>query len=377
MIIVIAILVLIVLLLLAYNVVINKRIQEYKNTNQKIKSLNVLQEFMNTIGEDESVDNKITKINNILIEQYDIKYSTIVAFDGAEYIIKATNVSEKHWDTMRNLHSEDIFKDSVTTATPKYVTINSEDEKLPYQKLEFGRAKSAIFFPLYIDNIYIGYWIIESGQEHAFDNLDTTILEVVKDNIVSTLKTVAYQSVVENLPRKDLYSELTTSEYLYGKGKRIIDKYATSTVCMFRIVNLEQINKEANRETGNDIVREVSKFVRDSISTEYLFVRYMGPKFVIVFSGVDAEGTESFLQDLKKGIENLKIEIADSNKIDEDEEDFEESFEQDTSDKKFVSPKVNIVLTTYYKGTALDSVNKKLEEYLDDAGNKESDINEI
>lgn len=371
--IVIVILVAIVLVLLVYNVIINKRIQEYKNTNQKIKSLNVLQEFMNTIGEDETVDNKINKINNILIEQYDIKYSTIVAFDGAEYIIKATNVSEKHWETMKNLHSEEIFKDSVTTATPKYITINNENEKLPYQKLEFGRAKSAIFFPLYIDNIYIGYWIIESGQEHAFDNLDTTILEVVKDNIVSTLKTVAYQSIVENLPRKDLYSELTTSEYLYGKGKRIIDKYATSTVCMFRIINLEQINKEANRETGNDIIREVSKFVKNSISNEYLFVRYMGPKFVIVFSGVDAEGTIGFLQDLKNGIENLKIRITNEDySIDENEE-----LEEDTDEIYFVNPKVNIVLTTYYKGTALDSVNKKLEEYLDDVGNSESDINEI
>ncbi len=377
--IVIVILVIIVLLLLVYNVIINKRIQEYKNINQKIKSLNVLQEFMNAIGEDETVDNKITKINNILIEQYNIKYSTIVAFDGAEYIIKATNVSEKHWDTMKNLHSEEIFKDSVTTATPKYITINNENEKLPYQKLEFGRAKSAIFFPLYIDNIYIGYWIIESGQEHAFDNLDTTILEVVKDNIVSTLKTVAYQSVVENLPRKDLYSELTTSEYLYGKGKRIIDKYATSTVCMFRIVNLEQINKEANRETGNDIIREVSKFVRNSISTEYLFVRYMGPKFVIVFSGVDAEGTIGFLRDLKKGIEDLKIKILEEkHNIDEYEDiEYEDIEEEDNEEGKFVKPKVNIVLTTYYKGTALDSVNKKLEEYLDDAGTEESEINEI
>ena len=372
MIIVVGILIIIVFLLLIYNIVINKRIQEYKNTNQKIKSLNVLQEFMNTIGEDETVDNKITKINNILIEQYDIKYSTIVAFDGAEYVIKATNVSEKHWDTMRNLHSEEIFKDSITTATPKYITINNENEKLPYQKLEFGRAKSAIFFPLYIDNIYIGYWIIESGQEHAFDNLDTTIMEVVKDNIISTLKTFAYQSVVENLPRKDLYSELTTSEYLYGKGKRIIDKYATSTVCMFRIVNLEQINKEANRETGNEIIREVSKFVRESISTEYLFVRYMGPKFVIVFSGVDAEGTIGFLQDLKNGIENLKIKVSNGDYY------IDEYIEEDDDSKNlFVNPKVNIVLTTYYKGTALDSVNKKLEEFLDDAGNGESNINEI
>ena len=364
MIIIIGILVIIIAILLGYNVVINNRIQEYRNTDQKIKSLNVLQKFMSTIGEEETVNGKIEKINNILIEQYEIKYSTIVVFDGAEYVIKATNVSEKHWDTMRNLQSEEIFKDSITTATPKYVTVNSEEERLPYQKLEFGRARSAIFFPLYIDNIYIGYWIIESGEQHAFDNIDTTILEVVKDNIISSLKTVSYQSTIENLPRHDLYSDLTTSEYLYGKGKQVIDKYPTSTVCMFRIVNLEEINKTANRETGNNIITEVSNFVRESISAEYLFVRYMGPKFVIVFSGVDEEGSLGFLQDLKNGIEDLSIEV------------FSES-EQDDKKKKYVNPKVNMVITTYYKGTALESVNKKLEEYLDDAGVEESDINEI
>ena len=46
---------------------------------------------------------------------------------------------------------------------------------LPYQQMEFGRAKSAIFFPLYIDNVYIGYWILESGTPHDFDNVDTTV----------------------------------------------------------------------------------------------------------------------------------------------------------------------------------------------------------
>ena len=105
MIIIIGILVIIIAILLGYNVVINNRIQEYRNTDQKIKSLNVLQKFMSTIGEEETIDGKIEKINNILIEQYEIKYSTIVVFDGAEYVIKATNVSEKHWDTMRNLQS--------------------------------------------------------------------------------------------------------------------------------------------------------------------------------------------------------------------------------------------------------------------------------
>ena len=367
MIFLIVILVIVILALLVYNIKINKRIQDLNNVNQKVTSLNVLQEFMSTIGEEESVDNKITKINNILIEKYDIKYSTIVAFDGAEYVIKATNVSEKHWDTLRNLQSEDIFKDSITTATPKYVTVNNESERLPYQKLEFGRAKSAIFFPLYIDNIYIGYWILESGVAHAFDKLDTTILEVVKDNILSVLKSVSYQSIVESLQRKDLYSELNNVEYLYGKGRKIVDKYPTSSVCMFNIINLGKINEGAGRKTGNDVITKVSERIRNSISEEYLFVRYMGPKFVIVFSGIDIESITGFIQELKSDVENMEIEIV---------EDVNKTKKKSTK-KNFVSPKLNFVATTYYKGTALEGLNKKLEEYLNDADEDESDINLI
>ena len=209
-----------IIVLVIYNLKIHKKIQYFSNINDKLSSLNVLQDFLETIGKDSSVDNKLEIINNILIEKFMIKYSTIVVFNGAEYVIKATNVDEKHWDAMRNLHTDEIFKDSVMTATPKYVTINRPDEKLTYQKMEMGRAKSAMFFPLYIDNIYIGYWIIESSEEHAFDKTDTSVLGVVKENIIAVLKTVSYQNTIENIYRVDKNTGLNSAEYLYGKGKR-------------------------------------------------------------------------------------------------------------------------------------------------------------
>lgn len=353
----------IIIALIVYNIVVYKRIQNFNNINQKITGLNVLQDFMNTVGEYSTVDEKIEKINEILIEKYDIKYSTIVMFDGTEYTIKASNVQEQHWEALRNLHNQDIFKDSISTATPKYVTVNNDTERLPYQTMEFGRAKSAMFFPLYIDNIYIGYWIIESGEPHAFDKIDTTILEVVKENIISVYKTVSYQNTIENIARKDLFSELNSAEYLYGRGKKIIDKYTTSTVCMFKITNLEEINKEYNRETGNDVITEISNYISENISSEYVFVRYMGPKFAIVFSGVDIDGASEFVQDLKNNLEKLEIE------------EFLEELEDE--EIRYAMPKFNFVLTTYYKGTALENVTKKLEEYLDNADKNESDINNI
>ncbi|MBQ2938000.1 MAG: diguanylate cyclase [Clostridia bacterium] len=358
LIVIVIILIIVIIGLIIYNFNIHKKIQTYKNINQKINNLSVVQDFMSTIGESSSVDKKIKNINEILIEKYEIKYSTIVVFNGAEYEIKASNVDERHWKALKLLHEVDMFKDSIAQATPKYVTVNNDSERLPYQQMEFGRAKSAIFFPLYIDNVYIGYWIIESGTPHDFDNVDTTVLEVIKDNIVSVLKTVEHQKTLESIVRKDEFSGLYSEEYLYGKGKKIIDQYTTSTVCMFKITNLEEINHKYSRELGNKMIGQISEYINDNISDQYVFVRYMGPKFVIVFSGVELKGVAEYVNDMKEKIENTKV-----------------LFEEDKKTAAF--PRLNFAISTYYKGTGLEEILKKLEEYLDNSDINESDITNI
>ena len=371
---VVIVLVLIVIGLIIYNVRIHEKIQKFKNINQRITNLSVVQDFMNAIGETSTVEEKIKKINDILIEKYEIKYSTIVVFDGAEYQVKASNVDEKHWDSLKLLQDVEMFKDSIQSATPKYVTVNNEKERLPYQQMEFGRAKSAIFFPLYIDNVYIGYWIIESGTPHDFDNVDTTVLEVIKENIVSVLKTVVHQKTLETIVRKDLFTGLYSEEYLYGEGKKIIDQYTISTICMFKIINIQQINKETCRELGNKVITKVSEAIKEDISSEYVFVRYMGPKFVIAFSGVDANGVAGFLNDMKEKVESTDISLT--------EEEIEELNLDVKNQRKpmcdnVVRAKLNFVISSYYKGTGLEEVLKKLEEYLDNADPNESDITNI
>lgn len=351
---VIVILILIVIGLFIYNLSISKKIENFNNINQKITNLNILQDFMNTISEVTSVNEKIQKINNIIIERYNIKYSTIVIYNGTEYVVKASNVDPKHWDTLKNLQSEELFKDSIQSAIPKYVTIQKEGERLPYQKMEFGRAKSAIFFPLYIENVYIGYWIIEGSKPHEFESFDTNILEVIKNNIISVLKTVENQQVLENIVREDKFTKLKSAEYLFGEGKKIIDKYTTSTVCLFKIINLEEINETYGRKIGDKIVTEVSNHMKQNLSAEYIFVRYMGPKFAIIFSGIEIDTIINFMQQMKDEIENIQIDVEE---------------------KGTAIPKLNVVLSTYYKGTALEGLTKKLEEYLDVASNNENTIN--
>ncbi len=362
-IVVILILVVIIILLMVYNMSIHKKIQNFNNLNQKITNLNILQDFMDTISESTSVEEKINQINNIIIERYQIDYSTIVVYDGTKYVVKASNVDGKHWNALSNLQSEDLFKESVQTSVPKYVTVENESERLPYQKMEFARAKCAMFFPLYIDNVYIGYWLLEGSKPHEFDSIDTTILEVIRNNIVAILKTVENQKIIESIVRNDKYSELKTAEYLYGEGRKTIDKYTTSTVCMFRIINLEEINEDISRKTGDTIITKVCEAVRSNLSSEYIFVRYMGPKFAIVFSGIDKKAVASFMEQIKEQVEAIELEPVD--------------VEFEDQEEVLAKPKINIIMSTYYKGTALEGVLKKLEEYLDKADKNENKINEL
>ena len=357
---IIVVLVVIILLLLYYNSIINKKIDTFNNINNQIIGLNVLQDFMNTISEAATANEKLVKINEILINRYNIKYSTIVTFNGATFEVIASNVDRKHYDTLKNLQAEPVFSESIQKRIAKYITVNGENDKLPYQKMEFDRAKSAMFFPLYIGNVLIGYWLIEGSAPHEFDGLDTTILEVVKSNIITVLKTIQAQSTMENIVRDDLYSSLKSAEYLYGNEIRgIIEKYPYTVLCLFKITNLVEINEKVSRKTGDKVITEVAKEVKANLAPEYTFVRFMGPKFAIVFNGAEGQGAYDFMTQIKSSVEQLEITPGEDYVGDE---------------KVIVTPKINVVLASYYKGTAIDGLAKQLEKYLDEASPSENQI---
>lgn len=360
LIIVIIILIAVIAALLMKTFGMNEKLRKLKNTNQKVNSLGILQDIMGVIGNNLiSSSDKINKINNILIEKYEIKYSTIVIFDGIKYRVEASNVNDKHWKMFENLHKQDIFLEGINNATPKYITVNP-GEKLPYLDMEFERAKSAIFFPMYVDNVYFGYWLIEGNKSHEFDSIDTTILEVIKNNLISAIKSIRNQRIIENLVKNDEITGLYTDEYLYANALKTIDKYPTSIVSLLKITNLEQIEEKISKKTADSVIKRVSEFIRASLSPEYFCVRYNQNTLAIVFSGSDLEGVGKFLEDLKYNLEKMKVKTFASL--------------NESMNGLAVAPKLNIAIKEYYKETALEEIINSLFNYLENAELTESDI---
>ena len=93
--------------------------------------------------------------------------------------------------------------------------------------------------------------------------------------------------------------------------------------------------------------------------------------FQKVLNGLTVNNNNLFNYSTTLGLDTLNYNIEDI--------EIEEVLLKESKKKKkqYVSAKLNFVLTTYYKGTAIENVTKKLEEYLDNADKNESDINNI
>ena len=109
----------------------------------------------------------------------------------------------------------------------------------------------------------------------------------------------------------------------------------------------------------------------------------MGPKFVIVFSGVEPENVVEFLNDMKSSIEKMKVtlerdlEIHDIEEIDSLNKKNRKKLQNRQIEKsQTASPKLNFIISRYYKGTGLEQLAKSLEEYLD-ANQNQSEISTL
>ena len=104
----------------------------------------------------------------------------------------------------------------------------------------------------------------------------------------------------------------------------------------------------------------------------------MGPKFVIVFSGVEADSLSDFITQIKETTEELQISLNNNFQVEEiNEENKKKKRKKKKIEDVVVSPSLNFVVATYYKGTGIEEVLKKMEKHLDEASKDESQINNI
>ena len=330
--IIIAIEVTIIIFLLGYNVHTNRNLEQAKKSKKSFSRILALRDIMNISASSKSSKEKMEELNKVLIEKMDIDYSTIVYYNGLEYITKVTNISDIEIPNMEKdilyIQNLNIFKEAIDKREFKYITVDKQEEELPYLENRKNIIKSVIFYPMTSKGKYIGYWLIESKKVKAFENVDIQILENLKQAIRNTIEVLSYEEAIETMVRDDKFSELKTMEYLQTEGKILLEQYNKPQIVMFRIDNLEEVNEEFSRNAGNVLITEVTKKIHSITRGDNIFVRYMGPKFIIILDdkkniedNIKENNTDNIIQkndymevlkNIKENVENIKLVQTDT-----------------------------------------------------------------
>ena len=229
----IIILIIIVLLLILYNLYVKRNFKTVEKSRKRLDDLSVLNELVKITASLKPVNDKLVNINNILIEKFNIDYSSIIIFDGKRFVAKATNLDKKNIASIEKVYAHPVFADAIQTKEAKYITVENPTDNLEYLTEEKERVKTAIFYPLYIDSVFVGFWLIESKRIQAFKDLDMQIMVEIKSRLLDIIRTMSFQSSMENMVKQDLFSSLKTYEYLLTEGKLRLEKYDESTIAQF------------------------------------------------------------------------------------------------------------------------------------------------
>lgn len=341
---------LMVVILAAFAIFLIKRNKYYNVAIGNMSGMIIMQRMFELMAAAIPASKKIEELNNIIIEVFNSKSSTISIFDGTNYEIKATNIEPMYINSIQALAEEKDFKNNSTQNVSKYL-VAAGGRLLGYKSAMERKIRSAMFSPIYYNGMYLGFWLLEDDAENAYDSISKEELAKLKDHIGVFIENVLSQESIENAYNTDKQTGFYNNLYLYSTVRQQTAKEENSALTLMLLSNLPQINEDYGREVGNKLLEKAAKLIQEIFSSDNVFVRYSGSKFCIVSPGASAENMHAMVE---RYITNLKMqhEVVDNNKV---------------------SLNINVVMKNIRKQSNIEREISKMADYVE----KSTEVNTI
>ena len=298
-----------VLFLLKYR----KSIKYYKVAIGNMSAMLVVQRMFELMSSAIPSKQKLSEVNNIILDAFSSKYSTLVSFDGEKYEVRASNVDAVFQEKLANLPQDKIFKTNLQKNVPKYI-VGADGKVLTYQTAMERHIRSAMFLPIYHSGALRGFWILEDEVTGAYDNISNEQLVRIKDNIGVFIENMSMQDAIETAQNTDKQTGFYNTLYLYSSLRQKLANTTESTLILINISNLGDLNEKFSRDLGDKLLLKASTYLKEIISSKDVLVRYSGNKFCIVCPGTKVSEIQStierYLTNIKGYVEHIGEEEA-------------------------------------------------------------------
>ena len=179
-----------------------KNVLNFYNSDMKHKIIEVTQNMFEIMGKDIPADERFENLNNSLINKLGIDYSSILLYDGNTYEVKASNVEDEYKGILADIASDNNFKGNISKNNSKYITV-PQNQTLLYKSAIERNIKSALFIPIYYNNKYIGFWLVESKKVQAYEKFIDEYIESMRKNLSIFIEDTEFHNTLEIARNED------------------------------------------------------------------------------------------------------------------------------------------------------------------------------
>lgn len=291
--------------------------ENYDLMAKNYSTITILQEIMVILGNKIPAAKKLERINDILINRFDISYSTIVEVSNLGNIVKASNIPPELYSQVVNLDKEKLFVDAMQQNVPKYIT---SIKILEYPSSDRRDIRSALMFPLYREDEYKGFWLLEDIRGNAFDNVAKVQLSIIKDNITLVTQNNDYAVTLENkttelevankkleeMANRDGLTGAFNKAFMHKKLDEVFNgNRRQNSIAIMDIDYFKNYNDKNGHMEGDNLLKMLSHLITDSLRECDMLFRFGGEEFVILFSDTAKQDAVMVAQRIRQKVQDF------------------------------------------------------------------------
>jgi two-component system cell cycle response regulator len=289
----------------------------YLHTKKKYSVVNLteinamLSDILEANFKNSSLSNAAQSILIVLKRFYNIDYVTILIHqDGTNTLeVISSNAGNTHLDALER-YSNEAYR-GIGAVSAK--VLQCDEGTLPYDSADERGVSFSNFTPLTYQGKTIGAILLENKTVATMSNESNRaqLYDKVFKSTALVLQSVLY---TENLIK------MTSTDQLTGVyNRRFIDMTLGEQLAIHRNLGLsfsvalldidffKKFNDTYGHAYGDLVLKEVAKFIKQSLGENSWIARYGGEEFVIFFGRSNATEVYQKVESIRQGLENLKL----------------------------------------------------------------------
>lgn len=184
-------------------------------------------------------------------------------------------------------------------------------ENLPMDQYDNSHLISTMCIPLVLNSEVLGVIRLTGASfSKPFDDTDQNLVEILAANASSVLKRALLyeQTITDSLT--SLHNRKHFEEYIRREIPRIRRYKRPATMFMMDIDHFKRINDTYGHHIGDEVLREVSKALKQGLREMDVLARIGGEEFALLLPETTAQNAKVVAERIRQQVKNLEFYTA-------------------------------------------------------------------